>query len=105
MNLNNHFGAALKKYLEVHGMNKSWLARELKVSPQAITALFNSESPRNHTKESVLEVLKVTEKQLLENEKRDESELERKYKEMEVKLALANQELLEYKRKEIKELQ
>lgn len=105
MSLNRHFGAALKKYLELNGMNKSWLAREMNITPQAVTSLFNSESPRNHTKDSVMAVLKITEKQLFENEKMDGPDLEKIIKELEEKLNTANERLIKYQREEIKGLQ
>ena len=72
MNINKHFGKALKSYLENRGTNKSWLAREMNVKPQSITSIFNVESPRQDTKRNVLNALKITEEELfLEEENRD----------------------------------
>jgi len=101
MNINKHFGEALKAYVEKKGIAKSWLAREMKVSPQSVTSTFIAESPRQDTKRKVLTALKITEKELYGEE---ESEFERKYRDLENRLMKANEELLEYKTKENTEL-
>ena len=103
MNLNNHFGSALKKYLENNGYNKSWLAREMDITPQAVTALFVTENPRQNRKERVLKALKITEGQLFEIE--EKIDYKKKYEEERETSMMLREQLIKYQAERIEVLQ
>jgi len=66
MNLNRHFGEALKKYIEDRGIAINKMADRIGVTYQAYVDYFNSKNPRDVTKTKILEGLGVTIEELFE---------------------------------------
>ena len=106
MNLNNHFGKTLKNYIENNKLNAAGYAEKMGITAAGFYAFYKSKNPYDETKRKILNALGITEEELFGIEERKvESDLEIRYSELEKKLMQANEELLAYKRKEIKELQ
>lgn len=64
MNLNYHFGAALKKYLKKHGITQVFLANKLEVEPPTISNYIKTKHPQEDTVKNILNALEITEEEL-----------------------------------------
>ena len=105
MNLNNHFGETLKRFIYSRAMSQTALAKLLGVTKASITSYIRAKSPHDTTVEKILEALNVSEEEFYKSEKKEESDLEKKVKELEKKLNIAHEQLIKYHEKEIKQLQ
>lgn len=56
-----HFGEQLRAYLKAKGIESSWLARTLGITPAGVDAYFSSQEPRIKTREKILSALEITE--------------------------------------------
>ena len=66
MNINNHFGEALRKFLYKKGMSQTDLAKLLGVSKASITAYIKAKSPHDSTIERILNALNITNEDFFE---------------------------------------
>lgn len=66
MNLNRHFGNALKKYIEEKGINASAIAEKLGMTAPGFYAYYKSKNPYDETKMKILNSLGIAEEQLFE---------------------------------------
>ena len=64
MNLNYHFGAALKKYLKKHGISQVFLAKKIDVEPPTISNYIKTKHPQQETVNNILNALEITEEEL-----------------------------------------
>lgn len=103
MNLNKHFGNALKNYIEKRGIAVHKQAERVGVSYQGYIKYYESENPRLATKNKILIGLGITEEQLYEPE--DKIDYKKKYEEEKETANILREQLLKYVTKQNLELQ
>lgn len=103
MNLNKHFGNALKNYIEKRGIAVHKQAERVGVSYQGYLKYYESENPRLATKNKILIGLGITEEQLYEPE--DKIDYKKKYEEEKETANILREQLLKYVTKQNLELQ
>lgn len=109
MIINKHFGKALSNYIDNRGLAVHKQAEKIGVSYQGYIKYYESENPRPITKNKILNGLGITEEELFGIEKVEENneviELKRINQELQFKLNVVYEELIQYKNKQNAELQ
>lgn len=67
MNLNKHFGIALKKFVENNNLNAAGIAEDMGLTAPGFYAYYKSKNPYDKTKYKILDALGITEEQLFES--------------------------------------
>ncbi|MEA5459140.1 helix-turn-helix transcriptional regulator [Arcicella sp. LKC2W] len=105
MNINKHFGQALKKYIEEKGIAINKQAEKLGVSYQGYLKYFESENPRLSTKQKILNSLGITEALLLGDLGHDEMVSRKDYEKLLVEKNQLLEEVAQYRLEKIKMLE